>query len=907
MTSKPEQPPATLHTPMMQQYLRIKSEHPHQLVFYRMGDFYELFFDDARKAARLLDITLTSRGQSGGEPIAMAGVPYHAADGYLARLVKLGESVAICEQIGDPATSKGPVERKVVRIVTPGTVTDEALLDAISTSGRDNVLAAIQQNGETFGIATLDITSGRFIILEMQGAHAALDELERIKPAELLLSENLPSRTLFEERRGLRYQPPWYFEIDSATRLLTAQMGTRDLSGFGCDGLHSAIAAAGCLLQYARDTQRATLPHIQGLKVERREDTILLDTATRRNLELETNLFGGTDNTLSSVMDHSATAMGSRLLRRWINRPLRDPVVLRQRYHSISTLLDNHGYTALHTLLRNIGDVERILARVALKSARPRDLAQLRNALGELPRLHNAVQECTRAAASTTAWIHNIPEDHRDAAIPHDQNTPLLDDVCQRMGTHPQIHTLLQRAILETPPMLIRDGGVIAPGYDAELDELRGLSENAGQYLLDLETRERQRTGISTLKVNYNRVHGYYIEVTRAQSEHVPADYQRRQTLKGAERYITPELKAFEDKALSARDRALAREKMLYDALLEELLPHLGRLQTTAAALAELDVLTTLAERADTLNLGQPTLIETPMLHIEGGRHPVVEQNLDTPFVANDMVLHDERRMLIITGPNMGGKSTYMRQAALITLLAHIGSFVPAQHAVFGPVDRIFTRIGASDDLAGGRSTFMVEMTETANILHNATEHSLVLMDEVGRGTSTFDGLSLAWACAEHLAHKVRAFTLFATHYFELTTLPDTIASAANAHLDAVEHGDSIVFLHAVKDGPANQSYGLQVAALAGVPRIVIDQARHRLAQLESNTTAHGNLSHASAVKTTLSPDPAATRSSNPQMSLFSGTLPHPAIDVLNDIDPDTLTPRQALETLYKLKKLLQS
>ena len=631
--------------------------------------------------------------------------------------------------------------------------------------------------------------------------------------------------------------------------------------------MHCAIAAAGCLLQYARDTQRAALPHIQGIKVERREDTILLDAATRRNLELETNLFGGSDNTLSSIMDHSATAMGSRLLRRWINRPLRDLVVLRQRYHSISTLLDNRDYDALHTLLRRIGDVERILARVALKSARPRDLAQLRNALGELPQLHGVL---------------------------HDQDSPLLNDLRTQMGEHPHIHALLQSAILETPPMLIRDGGVIAPGYDVELDELRGLSENAGQFLLDLEARERQRSGISTLKVNYNRVHGYYIEVTRAQSEHVPFDYQRRQTLKGAERYITPELKAFEDKALSARDRALAREKMLYDALLEELLPHLGRLQTTAAALAELDVLSTLAERADTLNLNQPELVSTPMLHIEAGRHPVVEHHLDTPFVANDIFLHDERRMLIITGPNMGGKSTYMRQTALITLLAHIGSFVPAERALFGPIDRIFTRIGASDDLAGGRSTFMVEMTETANILHNATEHSLVLMDEVGRGTSTFDGLSLAWACAEHLARQVRAFTLFATHYFELTTLPENITGVANAHLDAVEHGDSIVFLHSVKDGPANQSYGLQVAALAGVPRVVIDQAKRRLTQLESNATAQPTITTATI------------QSDHQQMSLFAGTSPHPALEALTDIDPDNLNPRQALEALYKLKGLLQ-
>ncbi|MEQ6342796.1 MAG: DNA mismatch repair protein MutS [Gammaproteobacteria bacterium] len=845
------------HTPMMQQYLRIKSEHPHMLVFYRMGDFYELFFDDARKAARLLDITLTTRGQSAGEPIAMAGVPYHSADGYLARLVKLGESVAICEQIGDPATSKGPVERKVMRIVTPGTITDEALLD----ERRDNLLAALHQRGETFGLATLDITSGRFTILEVQGQNAALDELERIKPAELLVSEDSASRALLEGRRGVRYQPPWYFATDSATRLLTAQMGTRDLSGFGAEGLPAAIAAAGCLLQYARDTQRAALPHIQDIKVERREDAILLDAASRRNLELETNLLGGHDNTLSWVMDHTATAMGSRLLRRWINRPLRDHAVLRQRYHSISTLLDDNGHAALHTLLRGIGDIERILARVALKSARPRDLAHTREALGALPGLHDLLQ---------------------------DKDSPLLHALREQIGTHPEIHALLQRAIIETPPMLIRDGGVIAPGFDAELDELRGLSENAGQYLLDLEIRERERSGINTLKVSYNRVHGYYIEVTRAQSERVPDDYQRRQTLKGAERYITPELKAFEDKALSARDRSLAREKMLYEALLDDLLPHLPKLQATAAALAEVDVLTTLAERADTLNFSAPELLDTPLLHIEGGRHPVVEQTLNGPFVPNDIDLHDARRMLIITGPNMGGKSTYMRQTALITLLAHIGSFVPAKRAVFGPIDRIFTRIGASDDLAGGRSTFMVEMTETANILHNATEHSLVLMDEIGRGTSTFDGLSLAWACAEHLARKVRAFALFATHYFELTELPSRIDSTANAHLDAVEHGDSIVFLHAVKDGPANQSYGLQVAALAGVPRTVIEQAKRRLKELENG----------SIQRPTTLPEQ--------QISLFPPAVDHPVVDELNTINPDNLSPKQALETLYRLKDLLK-
>ncbi|NOY63645.1 MAG: DNA mismatch repair protein MutS [Gammaproteobacteria bacterium] len=847
---------------MMQQYLRIKAEHPEMLLFYRMGDFYELFFDDARQAARLLDITLTARGKSAGEPIPMAGIPYHAADGYLAKLVRCGESVAICEQVGDPATSKGPVERKVMRIITPGTLTDEALLD----EQRESLMAALHRTGETYGIATLDIASGRFHVLEVNGDAAAIDELERIAPSELLVSEALDSSDVTGTRRGLRPMPPWYFEIDSAQRLLTSQFATRDLSGFGCETMMTALAAAGCLLQYARDTQRTALPHIQGLKVERRDEMVLLDPASRRNLELEQNLGGGQEHTLMWVMDRTVTAMGSRLLRRWINRPLRQQHVLRERYHAIAMLCEMAGHEALREILHGIGDVERILARVALKSARPRDLAQLRAALAELPVLQKALRQ----------W-----------------DSPLLGVLSEQMGEFPELHDLLCRAIKEEPPVLIRDGGVIASGYNAELDELRGLSENANQYLIDLERRERERSGIANLKVSYNRVHGYYIEISRIHSNNVPVDYVRRQTLKNAERFITPELKRFEDKVLSARERSLACEKVLYDALLDQLIPHLALLQVSAAALAELDVLANLAERADALQLTAPELVTQPQLSIEGGRHPVVEATLDESFVANDTHLDAQRRMLIITGPNMGGKSTYMRQTALIALLAHIGSFVPAQRAVFGPLDRIFTRIGASDDLAGGRSTFMVEMTETATILHNASDCSLVLMDEVGRGTSTFDGLSLAWACAEHLATKVGAFTLFATHYFELTTLPESHDNVVNVHLDAIEHGERIIFMHAVKEGPANQSYGLQVAALAGVPKVVIEQAKRRLHELENSA--------AQSVQSAQAHDDAQ------QLSLFPATADHPAVDALREIDPDQLTPRAALDELYRLREMLQA
>ena len=856
MTSKST---PTAHTPMMQQYLRIKAEFPQMLLFYRMGDFYELFYDDARRAAELLDITLTARGASAGEPIPMAGVPYHAVEGYLARLVRLGESVALCEQVGDPATSKGPVERKVVRIITPGTVTDEALLE----ERRDNLICALTANPQGYGLAALELSSGRFTVQQLSSDEALQAELERLRPAELLLNDELPDKLPLPTTTQRR-SPPWQFESDSATRLLCQQFGTRDLSGFGCAGLPLAIGAAGALLQYVQDTQRAALPHLRGLAVERHDEAVILDAATRRNLELEYNLAGDPRHTLAAVLDRCTTAMGSRLLRRWLNRPLRKQQTLRARQQAIATLQEEARFETLRDQLRGIGDIERILSRIALRSARPRDLTQLRTALARLPALQAQLSPL---------------------------DSPLLSETAAEIGEQPEVLHLLNEAVIDEPPVLIRDGGVIAEGYDSELDDLRAIRANASQYLLDLETRERERSGIATLKVSYNKVHGYYIEVSRAQSDKVPDDYQRRQTLKAAERYITPELKAFEDKALSATERALAREKHLYEGLLDQLGEQLAPLQLCAGALARLDALNNLAERADALDLRAPQLDSAPGIAIQGGRHLVVEQTMDSPFVANDLQMDDSRRMLLITGPNMGGKSTYMRQTALIVLLAHIGSFVPAQSARIGPIDRIFTRIGASDDLATGRSTFMVEMTETANILHNATAQSLVLMDEVGRGTSTFDGMSLAWACAWELAERLRAWTLFATHYFELTCLPELLPGVVNVHLDAVEHGEQIVFMHSVKEGPASQSYGLQVAQLAGVPRAVIQRARQKLHQLEQHSA-----------------NDAAT---TPQLGLFDPPAtpapvpPSPLEQTLAELDPDELSPREALQQLYQLKSLL--
>ena len=851
------------HTPMMRQYLAIKADYPDTLVFYRMGDFYELFYDDARRCARLLDITLTRRGQSAGEDIPMAGVPVHAVENYLARLVRQGESVVIAEQIGDPATSKGPVERRVTRIVTPGTLTDDALL----AERRDNLLVAVEQQGERFAVASVNLSAGDFTVCEFDGEEALEAELGRLGPAELLVNEEAPVAARLLERAGTRRRPPWHFDPESARAALTRQFGVQDLAGFGCDAMPLAVGAAGCALEYVRETQRTALPHLRGLRTERRDEAVILDAASRRNLEIERGIDGRSDRTLAAVVDTAVTAMGSRLLRRWLNRPLRDRSIVGERHGAIAAAIEARAIDGLREQLAGIGDVERILARVALRSARPRDLAALRTALARLPELVPAV----RAVGSER-----------------------FDGLADALEGHDATHDLLQRAVVAEPPAVLRDGGVIAAGYDEEFDELRGLAEHADDYLRELEQRERERTGIATLKVAYNRVHGYYIEVGRTHADNLPAEYARRQTLKQVERYITPELKSFEERVLSARERALAREKSLYEGLLERLLEGLEPLRALAGALAELDTLAALAERACSLDWVRPVLDDEPGLSIEGGRHPVVEATIDEPFTANDTEFDADRRMLLITGPNMGGKSTYMRQTALIALLARAGSFVPASAARVGPIDRIFTRVGAADDLASGRSTFMVEMTETANILHNASEHSLVLVDEIGRGTSTFDGLALAWAVAEDLATRIGAFTLFATHYFELTTLPERHPGIVNVHLEAVEHGERIVFLHRVAPGPASQSYGLQVAQLAGVPRAVVRSARTRLEELERRAA-----------------EPAA---SQPQLGLFDPPAPAPAPaepapdavhEALAAVDPDTTTPREALDTLYRLRGLL--
>ncbi|MUL17696.1 DNA mismatch repair protein MutS [Aliivibrio fischeri] len=846
------------HTPMMQQYLRLKSENPDILLFYRMGDFYELFYDDAKRASQLLEISLTKRGSSAGEPIPMAGIPYHAVEGYLAKLVQQGESVAICEQVGDPATSKGPVERKVVRIVTPGTVTDEALLP----ERFDNLIAAIYHHKGQFGYATLDITSGRFKVSEPNTEEAMLAELQRTAPTELLFSEDFEPVHLLEKRNGNRRRPVWEFELDTAKQQLNNQFGTRDLVGFGVEKAEFGLCAAGCLIQYVKDTQRTTLPHIRSIIMDHQDDSVILDAATRRNLEITQNLAGGFNHTLAEILDHTSTAMGSRLLKRWLHQPVRTHDVLNQRLDAIGELKESGLFADIAPQLKNIGDVERILARLALRSARPRDLARLRNALQQLPELSQTTQEFQQNHLLTLAA----------SAQP-------IDSICE----------LLERAIKENPPVVIRDGGVLADGYNEELDQWRDLANGATQYLEKLEQEERERHDIDTLKVGYNNVHGFYIQISKGQSHKAPAHYVRRQTLKNAERYIIPELKEHEDKVLNSKSKALAIEKRLWEELFDQLLPHLEQLQSMANAISELDVLSNLAERADTLNYCRPVLTKETGINIEGGRHPVVEQVMSDPFIANPIKLNPDRKMLIITGPNMGGKSTYMRQTALIALMAHVGCYVPADSAEIGTLDRIFTRIGASDDLASGRSTFMVEMTETANILHNATKHSLVLMDEIGRGTSTYDGLSLAWASAEWLATKINAMTLFATHYFELTELPNLFTGLANVHLDAVEHGDEIAFMHAVQEGAANKSYGLAVASLAGVPKSVIKKAKQKLQHLESGQVP------VPATSTTVKEE--HQLSLIPEISEVEEALAH--------VNPDDLTPRQALEELYRLKALL--
>lgn len=841
----------------MQQFLRIKAEHPHELLFYRMGDFYELFYDDAKRAASLLDITLTARGKSAGEPIPMCGIPFHAADRYLARLVELGVSVAICEQIGDPAQSKGPVERQVVRVVTPGTLSDEALMD----ERQDRGLLAIVGDGQRFGCALMELSAGRLVLSNLDSSAALFDELERLKPAEVLLAEQSASIEQSLQHPALRIRPQWEFDSEQAVRMLTKHFGCRDLSAFDCEPDSLAVAAAGCLMTYARDTQRSSLAHIQSLQTERMDDSVFLDAASRRNLEIDINLAGGRDNTLLATIDSTRTAMGARLLGKWLNLPLRKQAEIERRQTVVAALADNFQFEAVQESLKQFGDVERISSRVGLGSARPRDLSVLRDSLGLLPALQQVLS------------VIDIPQ---------------VVDLAKTIGELPDQQTLLAQALLDNPAAVIREGGVIADGYDGELDELRALSSNAGQFLVDLEQREKQRTNISTLKVGYNRVHGYYIEISKGQAgSELPPEYQRRQTLKNAERFITPELKTFEDKVLSANSKALAREKVLYEQLITSLAQQLERLQNCARGLAELDVLACFADRAINYDYCRPQLATEAGVNISEGRHPVVERVSEQKFVPNDLSFDDQRRMLIITGPNMGGKSTYMRQNALIVLLSLCGSYVPAKSVTLGPIDRIFTRIGSSDDLAGGRSTFMVEMTETANILHNATAESLVLMDEIGRGTSTFDGLSLAWAAAVYMAERQRAFTLFATHYFELTSLADSHEEIDNVHLDAVEHDSGIVFLHAVKPGPANQSYGLQVAQLAGIPAPVISAAREKLRQLESEA-----LLPVSGVAPV-------------QNELFASPS-HPVLDKLESTDPDALSARDALALLYELKRGLE-
>jgi DNA mismatch repair protein MutS len=862
-------------TPMMQQYLRIKGEYPTMLVFYRMGDFYELFHDDAEKAARILGITLTARGAQNGNPIRMCGIPFHSLDPYLAKLVKLGESCAICEQIGDPATSKGPVERKVMRVVTPGTLTDADLLPEKAERPLLAVHMVSQRKVVTTGLAWLSLASGALKLMEFSGDARTVgvrlqQELERIAPAEILRGD--ATGDLFEDSASVHTQrvPDWHFDVVGGHKALLDQLAVATLTGFGADGLGAAFGAAGALLRYAQSTQGRGLQHVNSLALEAENEFIGLDAATRRNLELTETIRGQESPTLFSLLDGCRTTMGSRLLRHWLHHARRDQDVARARHASIAALMQADAAGALSTTLAQVPDIERITTRIALLSSRPRDLAALRDGLTQLPALREQVARCF------------VPGD-----------TALLRTIHANLSTPEACLDLLTRAVLPEPAAMVRDGGVFAPGFDAELDELRGLSENAGAYLVDLETRERARTGIANLRVEFNRVHGFYIEVTHGQTDKVPDDYRRRQTLKNAERYITPELKVFEDKALSAQDKALVREKLLYEQLLSDLAPHIAVLQTIAQALAQADTLVALTRHALANNWCAPQLVADPCLSIVEGRHPVVENQIER-FIANDCKLNHERRLLLITGPNMGGKSTFMRQVALITLLAYIGSYVPAASATIGPIDRIFTRIGATDDLAGGRSTFMVEMTESAAILNGATEHSLVLMDEVGRGTSTFDGLALAWAIARHLIDVSRSFTLFATHYFELTQLPESHPTASNVHLSAVEHKDSIVFLHAVQSGPASQSYGLQVAQLAGVPQPVIKAARKHLARLE-----------AQALDTT------------PQLDLFAlpcaeddaadapdAPLSNALQDALADIDPDALTPREALEHLYQLKRL---
>ena len=837
---------------MMQQYLRIKAEYSDMLLFYRMGDFFELFFEDARKAAKLLDLTLTSRNKNSADEIPMAGVPVHATEGYLAKLLKQGESVAICDQIGDPAASKGLVERKVTRVITPGTVTEEELLN----KQKENYLLAICVADTEYGLAYLDLSSGKFLLQTCKSIHELHDELARIQPAEILLAEDVVLSV--DDQFTTKTIPVWHFEFDSSVNALCKQFGTKDLSGYGCDDYPLAISAAGAVLQYVKDTQKTQLPHIDGLQVSQQNEFVKIDSVTRKNLEIEFSSQGDSKHSLIHVLDHTACAMGSRCLRAWLNQPTRNTQILLQRHAAISEYLQLNSYGETHDLLNEIKDIERIRSRIALQTAQPRDLDALRSTLQRIPQIQKHLST---------------------------YKSELLVESNKKLQGHESLTSKLERALFDELPLLIRDGGVIKTDFDDELDELRSISTNANQFLIDLEQQEKTATNITNLKVSYNRVHGYYIEIPRSQSEQAPEHYTRRQTLKNTERFITPELKKFEDNVLSAKERALKREKFIYDQLLADLLNDLVLIQNCAQALAQIDALATLAERAASLGYVQPNFSEEQFIDIKQGRHPVIETAQSDPFTANGAQLDQQRKLLLITGPNMGGKSTYMRQIALIAWLAYSGSFVPAEKCTIGPIDAIYTRIGASDDLSSGRSTFMVEMTEAANILNNASSQSLVLMDEIGRGTSTYDGLSLAWSCAQHLSEVNQSFCLFATHYFELTQLPEFFNTIHNVHIDAIEHNEKIIFLHAVKEGPANQSYGIQVAQLAGIPKSAIANAKLKLKQLESQIIE----SHPEANQLGLN---------------LESEITHPTVEYLENIDPDELSPKEALEILYKLKSM---
>ena len=847
--------PPIKHTPMMQQYLRIKTEYPDMLLFYRMGDFFELFFEDAIRASKLLDLTLTSRNKNSEDEIPMAGVPVHATETYLAKLLRLGESVAICDQIGDPATSKGLVERKVTRVVTPGTVTEDELLQ----SSKENYLLAVYKNKNSIGLAYLDLSSGRYVIQTCNSVTALNSEIDRIDPAEILIEED--EQIEIDQKYSIKRLPTWHFEYINSITALCKQFGTKNLEGYGCNNHQSAISAAGAVLQYVKDTQKSALPHINGLKVHKNDEYIIVDSVSRKNLEIEQSTQGDTKHSLIGILDKTASAMGSRCLRAWINQPTCIQSILLNRHAAIEELIQHKNYMTLHKLLSSSNDIERICSRIALQTAQPRDLDALRNTLAIIPSVQKELSM---------------------------YSNELLSESSKLISDYKNLATLLTNTLKEEPPALIRDGGVIKTGYDDELDELRNINKNANKFLVELEVKEKNVTNLSSLKVSFNRIHGYYIEISRSQSEHVPDYYTRRQTLKNTERFITPELKIFEDKVLSAKERALKHEKYLYDQLLNSLLAELNTIQNCSKGLAQLDALVTLAERADSLNYVRPTFSKKSCIEIQQGRHPVIERVQSDPFTANNAELGNKRKMLLITGPNMGGKSTYMRQIALITWLAYTGCYVPAKSATIGPIDAIYTRIGASDDLSSGRSTFMVEMTEAAKILNSASSNSLVLMDEIGRGTSTYDGLSLAWSCAEHLSTVNHSFTLFATHYFELTKLPEKFRTICNVHIDAVEHNDQIIFLHAVKEGPANQSYGLHVAQLAGIPKSVIASARSKLNQLEndSDRTTHKDTENQLGLK------------------LVQGTE-HPVVELIKEIAPDELSPKDALEIIYKLKKLV--